>query len=178
MNTFPDSKVHGANMGPTWVLSAPCCPHEHCYQGLFAILDSEHTKEVIKVNNDNIQWKQFTVAVHVYPQFTVAVHVYQWHNVSHNRSSVNCPHKGQSRGALMSYLICALTNGWVTIRDAGDLRPHRAHYDVIVTNCSFDARTLTKIIRVYWYRLYTNNFLLNSLFNMVLFFRHLIYCQP
>ena len=25
--TFPDSKVHGANMGPTWVLSAPDGPH-------------------------------------------------------------------------------------------------------------------------------------------------------
>ena len=24
---FPDSKVHGANMGPTWVLSAPVGPH-------------------------------------------------------------------------------------------------------------------------------------------------------
>ena len=24
---FPDSKVHGANMGPTWVLSAPDRPH-------------------------------------------------------------------------------------------------------------------------------------------------------
>ena len=24
---FPDSKVHGANMGPTWVLSAPRGPH-------------------------------------------------------------------------------------------------------------------------------------------------------
>ena len=24
---FPDSKVHGANMGPTWVLSAPGGPH-------------------------------------------------------------------------------------------------------------------------------------------------------
>ena len=27
----PDSKVHGANMGPNWVLSAPCGPHEPCY---------------------------------------------------------------------------------------------------------------------------------------------------
>ena len=26
----PDSKVHGANMGPTWV---PCGPHENCYLG-------------------------------------------------------------------------------------------------------------------------------------------------
>ena len=24
---FPDSKVHGANMGPTWVLSSPGGPH-------------------------------------------------------------------------------------------------------------------------------------------------------
>ena len=29
----PDSKVHEANMGPTWVLSAPDGPHEPCYQG-------------------------------------------------------------------------------------------------------------------------------------------------
>ena len=27
MKTYPDSKVHGANMGPTWVLSAPDEPH-------------------------------------------------------------------------------------------------------------------------------------------------------
>ena len=26
-NGFPDSKVHGANMGPTWVLAAPDGPH-------------------------------------------------------------------------------------------------------------------------------------------------------
>ena len=24
---YPDSKVHGANLGPTWVLSAPGGPH-------------------------------------------------------------------------------------------------------------------------------------------------------
>ena len=27
MKNIPDSKVHGANMGPTWVLSAPDGPH-------------------------------------------------------------------------------------------------------------------------------------------------------
>ena len=27
MYAIPDSKVHGANMGPTWVLSAPGEPH-------------------------------------------------------------------------------------------------------------------------------------------------------
>ena len=24
---YPDSKIHGASMGPTWVLSAPDVPH-------------------------------------------------------------------------------------------------------------------------------------------------------
>ena len=40
--------------------------------------------------------------------------------------------KGQWRGALMFSLICALINGLVNDREAGDLRRHRAHYDVIV----------------------------------------------
>ena len=41
-------------------------------------------------------------------------------------------HKGQWRGALVLFLICAWTNGWVNNRDAGDLGRHRAHYDVTV----------------------------------------------
>ena len=47
-------------------------------------------------------------------------------------STVNSMHKGQRHGALMFSLICARINGWVNNRDAGDLRCHRAHYDVIV----------------------------------------------
>ena len=49
-----------------------------------------------------------------------------------HRAPVNSPHKGQWRGALMFSLICARINGWVNNREAGDLRCHRAHYDVIV----------------------------------------------
>ena len=49
-----------------------------------------------------------------------------------HRSPVNYPHKGQWRGALMFYLICAWINGWVNNREGGDLRRHRAHYDVVV----------------------------------------------
>ena len=45
---------------------------------------------------------------------------------------MNSPHKGQWRGALMFSLICVCINGWVNNREAGDLRRHRAHYDVIV----------------------------------------------
>ena len=48
------------------------------------------------------------------------------------RSPVNSPHKGQWRGALMFSLICVWINGWVNNREAGDLRRHRGHYDVIV----------------------------------------------
>ena len=47
-----------------------------------------------------------------------------------HRSPVNSPHKGQWRGALMFSLICAWINGWVNNHEAGDLRRHRAHYDV------------------------------------------------
>ena len=49
-----------------------------------------------------------------------------------HRSPVNSPHKGQWRGALMFSLICAWINGWVNNRETGNLRRHRAHYDVIV----------------------------------------------
>ena len=49
-----------------------------------------------------------------------------------HRSSVNSPHKGQWRGALMFSLICTWINGWVNNGEAGDLRRHQAHYDVTV----------------------------------------------
>ena len=48
------------------------------------------------------------------------------------------PHKGQWRAALMFSLICVWINGWVNNREAGDLRRHCAHYDVIV-------------MQIYWY---------------------------
>ena len=48
------------------------------------------------------------------------------------RSPVNSLHKGQWRGALMFSLICARINGSVNNREAGDLRWHRPHYDVVV----------------------------------------------
>ena len=49
-----------------------------------------------------------------------------------HRRTVNSPHKGQWRGALMFSFICAWINSWVNNREAGDLRRHRAHYDVTV----------------------------------------------
>ena len=49
-----------------------------------------------------------------------------------HRSTVNSPHKGQWRGALIFSFICVWINGWVNYREAGDLRLYRVHCDVIV----------------------------------------------
>ena len=42
------------------------------------------------------------------------------------------PTQRPQTGALMFSLICVWINGWVNNREAGDLRRHRAHYDIIV----------------------------------------------
>ena len=70
------------------------------------------------VHDDVIKWKHFPR----YWPFVRGIH----------RSLVNSPHKGQWRGALMFPLICVWINAWVNNREAGDLRRHRAHYDVTV----------------------------------------------
>ena len=44
---------------------------------------------------------------------------------------------GQLRGALMFSMICARIKVWVSNREAGDLRRHRAHFDVIVMSTLF-----------------------------------------
>ena len=49
-----------------------------------------------------------------------------------HRSSVNSPHKGQWRGALVFSLICVRLKGWINNREAGDLRRYHVHYDVTV----------------------------------------------
>ena len=69
-------------------------------------------------HDDVIKWQHFPR----YWPFVRGIH----------RSPVNSPRKGQWRGALMFSLICARINGWVNNRKAGDLRRHRAHYDVTV----------------------------------------------
>ena len=70
------------------------------------------------IYNDVIKWKHFPP----YWPFVRGIHL----------SPVNSPHEGQWRGALMFSLICARINGWINNREAGDLRRHRAHYDVTV----------------------------------------------
>ena len=70
------------------------------------------------LHDDVIKWKHFPCK---WP-FVRGIH----------RSPVNSPHKGQWRGVLMFSLMCARINGWVNNGEAGDLRRHQVHYDVIV----------------------------------------------
>ena len=70
------------------------------------------------LHDDVINWKH----IPRYWPFVRGIH----------RSPVNSPHKRQWRGAFMFSLIWAWLNGWVNNREAGDLRRHHAHYDVIV----------------------------------------------
>ena len=68
----------------------------------------------VNFHDDVIKWKHF-------PRYWPSVReIHRW--------PVNSPHKGKWRGALMFSLICARVNN----REAGDLRRHRVHYDVIV----------------------------------------------
>ena len=75
------------------------------------------------LHDDVIKWKHFPR----YWPFVWGIH----------RSSVNSPHKGQWRGALMFSLISARINGWVNNREAFDLRRIRPHYDVTIMKISY-----------------------------------------
>ena len=71
------------------------------------------SRSLLSNHDDVIKWTHFPR----YWPFVRGIH----------RWTVNSPHKGHWRGALMFSLICALTNVW-----ANNLRRHPAHHDVAV----------------------------------------------
>ena len=93
----------------------------------------------VHVYDDVIQWKHF-------PRYRPFVRGIR-------RSPVNSLHRGQWRGALMFSFICVWINGWINIREAGDLRRYRAHYDVIVMNAE---RILKNLDLAHRYRMFRN----------------------
>ena len=98
-----------------------------CVIAPFQLVEYNHVKchaTIIAPHDDVIKWKCF-------PRNWLFVRGIP-------RSPVNSPHKGQWRGALMFSLICVWINGWVNNCEAGDLRRHRAHYDVTVITLKWD----------------------------------------
>ena len=92
-------------------------------------------------HDDVIKWKNF-------PRYWP--YVRQIH-----RSSVNFPHNGWWRGALMVSLICVWINGWVNKGAADDLTRHRAHYDVtLLKYFMFAAERLQGIPSIYNFHLW------------------------
>ena len=85
---------------------------------MYQVCGNENKQTTSQNHDDVIKWKYFPR----YWPFVRGIH----------RSPVNSPHKGQWRRALMLSFICARINDWVNNGEAGDLRRHRAHYDVIV----------------------------------------------
>ena len=108
----PDSKVHGAHIGPTWVLSAPGGSHVgpmnfaireavFCEFNIWSITFCHHRCNVCDIaffvsewdqHDDVTKWKHFPR----YWPFVRGIH----------QSPVNSPHKGQLHGALMFSWIC------------------------------------------------------------------------
>ena len=91
----------------------------HCnYTVMIHHVDSYSIFNKGNIHDDVIKWKHF-------PRYWPFVRGIHW-------SPVNSTHKGQRRGALMFSLIGVWINAWVNNREAGDLRHHSVHYDVIV----------------------------------------------
>ena len=110
-----------------WV---PCCPiflvlwkdsmRAQSKKGVFCLGVGAIAKGPMLYNNhgDVIKWKHF-------PRYLPVVRRI-------HRSPVNSPHKGLWRGALVFTLIWAWINRWVNNCEAGNLKRHRAHHDVII----------------------------------------------
>ena len=126
-----------AEIAPANLLRS-CCTWENCYERLKCNFTNQpnvyvtvilitwrrnYHGELISMerwwiyHNNVIKWKHSAY----YRPFVRGIH----------RSPVNSSHKGQWRGALV-FFICAWINSWVNNGEAGDLRRHRAHYEVII----------------------------------------------
>ena len=122
-------------MNAIWAGVANCiCPHERISLSLFyrmthpvvSAFTFSHLHSVFYIKDNesciNIPWWR-----HQMESFSALLGLC----AGNSPVPVNSPHKGHWRGALMFSLICARINDWVNNREAGDLRRHRGHYDVM-----------------------------------------------
>ena len=105
----------GLNLSHQHLTPTPINTSQHIF---VLIPEMPKVHEVVGIHYDNIKWKHFLC----YWPFVRGI----------NRSPVNSLHKGQWHCALMFSFICIWINGGVNNDEAGDLRRHRAHYDVNV----------------------------------------------
>ena len=109
-----------------WHLNALRSEHWQCYTYYCQLNVTIALGVCVWSHDDVIKWKHF-------PRYWPFVRgIY--------RPPLNSPQK-KWRGALMFSLICVWINGWVNNREAGDLRRHRAHYDVTVMLCFLHTQT-------------------------------------
>ena len=110
---YPDSKVHGANLGP----HEPCCLGRllmnnslfgYCLwiYNIYKVFNIMMTSS----NGKNFHFTAFCEGKHWWP--------------------VAAPQKGQRCGTFMFFFICAWTNGLANNQEAGDWRQHDAHNKV------------------------------------------------
>ena len=109
-------------------MSAPCI--------ISALRSDIRYEHIITFHDDVIKWEHFSS----YWSFV------RWNH----RSPVDSTQKDQWRTALMFSLICAWTKGLAKNRDAGDLKRHRAHYDLIVIPNKKFSLLWVKVCLILW----------------------------
>ena len=115
-----DRCSHYLNFSRSTNVTVSGCPMGwHYSDEVYSIIHEVGLSSGVSTHHDDvIKWKHF-------PRYWPFVR-------GSHRSPVNSPHKGQWRGALMFSLISSWLKSWVNIREAGNLRRRRAHYDVTV----------------------------------------------
>ena len=151
--TLPDSEVHGANMGPTWVLSAPDGPHvgptnlairtvylnndQHGRQNTLEIFRDKY--DLVITRPSNAPWTAILFVIVLFNAICIMMtsskeNIFRVTGLLCGNSPVTgkSRHRGQWRGARVFSLIYAWTITWANNEDACDLRRHSVHHDVIV----------------------------------------------
>ena len=156
IGNIADGQIKGGNgipPGPSKLIIVVAWDYETLVS-LLVFLCISSDKILLDINDDVIKWNHF-------PRYCPFVREFHWW-------PVNSPHRGQWRGGLMFSLIYGRINGWVNNGEAGNLRHHHTHSDVIVMQkvsvivLSFTKFILSNLYPVYYQNLVTQSELLTG----------------
>ena len=116
----------------TTLVICPCCQHDESHDHAFF---ADLKLKIVYYNDDTMSEAMF------YPVLS-SPRCFLAFTTRTTSSAV-----GASLTMTTFSLICVWTNGWVNNRDAGDLKRHRAHYDVTVMNGIIPLRSMNQISR-------------------------------